>query len=138
MTRTGYVVAMVALFGGYVAWMALWQDQLFDNWLLNAGSLAVLLLGGGALTMVRKRSAQASDRSREPDSIERRASERASEQAFEVALVLIVAQAALLAFAWGAMGFLAGAAALVLAVGAFWMLYRLQLRKVTRHAEQDS
>lgn len=137
MSRRAYIISLIVLFGAFAAGTALWQEQLSSNDLLRAASLAVLLGGGGALTMVRKRSKQASTRSRDADSVERRASERASEQAFEFSLVLLAGLTAFLGFAWGAGGFLIGGAALVLAAGGFWTAYWWQLRRMTSGAQRD-
>lgn len=132
MTRSTYLISLVVVVAIYVAWTGIRIGQPWDGPLPALVSTAILVVGTGCLTMVRKRSKQRDDSSRESESIERRASERASEGAFVMSLLVIAALMSFLSVREGWVGFLVGGGALTAAVGAFWILYYRALRASIR------
>ncbi len=64
MSRTGYLLSMATLVVAFVAWTALWHESIRENLLLSAASSGALILGGCALTLLRKREKAGEKRSR--------------------------------------------------------------------------
>ncbi|WP_413320503.1 hypothetical protein AA0Z99_06285 [Agrococcus sp. 1P02AA] len=131
MSRPAYILALISLFGAFGAYTFWWPEEFLGGGLANVLPLALLLGGAATLTLIYKRTRASRTRSRQPGSVERRASEQASEFTFEVCLVLIAGLTVCLTYAWGGVGFAVGAATLVAAIAAYWAAYLIALRRMT-------
>ena len=122
------VVAALAL-GGLVlqGWGNAEADHPFQDPLGLLGMLLVILPLTLALNVTMRRRRDASGES-SPDSVESRAAQQARSQAYVDAVMLGAVLFLVLAIVADTLAALTGMAFLALAVGSFWVRYRLALR----------